>query len=217
MAISIPHGQHWSVGRAGRVAGERAAGRFGRLPALLAVALSCVLLAFVCLSAVGAQSGANPSSLEHTVKAAFLYKFLGYVDYPEAAVPAVGEPLVIGILGADDVAEELARIAAGRNMNGRPVSVRKLRAGDAPGKVHMLFIGDDDVGDIEKALAAVRQAPVLTVTETGRNLRQDSVINFRVVDERVRFEVSLDAAEKNNLKLSSRLLAVAYKVQKAAR
>ena len=63
----------------------------------------------------------------------------------------------------------------------------------------------------------MRQTPVLTVTETGRNLRQDSVINFRVVDERVRFEVSLDAAEKNNLKLSSRLLAVAYKVQRGNR
>jgi hypothetical protein len=58
---------------------------------------------------------------------------------------------------------------------------------------------------------------VLTVTETTRNQRQDSVINFRVVDDRVRFEVSLDAAEKNKLKLSSRLLAVAYKVQRNGR
>jgi hypothetical protein len=102
-------------------------------------------------------------------------------------------------------------------MNGRAVVVRKLRASEAPGKLHMLFIGEEDVADIERALAAVRQAPVLTVTETAHNLRQDSVINFRVVDERVRFEVSLDAAEKNNLKLSSRLLAVAYKVQRSGR
>jgi hypothetical protein len=81
----------------------------------------------------------------------------------------------------------------------------------------MLFIGDDDVADMERALASVRQAPVLTVTETGRALRQESVINFRVIDERVRFEVSLDAAEINKLKLSSRLLAVAYKVQRGNR
>lgn len=183
----------------------------------LALVLACLLLAFFCLKAVGAQSGSEGATLERSVKAAFLVKFLGYVDYPDGIAPGAGEPLVIGVLGADDVAEELRRITTGRSMNGRAVAVRKLHAGDALGKVHLLFIGDDDLPDIEKALAAVRQMPVLTVTEIGRNVRQDSVINFRVVDERVRFEVSLDAAEKNNLKLSSRLLAVAYKVVRSSR
>ncbi|MDQ2991168.1 MAG: YfiR family protein [Pseudomonadota bacterium] len=188
-----------------------------RVLAALGVAIASLLLALVCLKAVGAQSGSDGATLERSVKAAFLVKFLGYVDYPDNVAPGAGEPLVIGVLGADDVAEELRRITAGRNMNGRAVAVRKLHAGDALGKVHMLFIGDDDLADIEKALAAVRQMPVLTVTEIGRNVRQDSVINFRRVDERVRFEVSLDAAEKNNLKLSSRLLAVAYKVVRSSR
>ena len=123
---------------------------------------------------------------------------------------------MIGILGADDVADELRRITIGRSMNGRTVVVRKLHQGEALGKVHMLFIGEEEVAETEKVLAAVRQTPVLTVTQTARNLRTDSVINFRVVDERVRFEVSLDAAERNKLKLSSRLLAVAYKVQRAS-
>ncbi len=218
MITSLPHGLHWDSFCAAPAAGRSPrAGRSLRLPALLAIALSCVLLVFVCYSAVGAQSGAAEVNLERNVKAAFLYKFLGYVDYPEAAVPAAGEPLVIAVLGADHVAEELARISTGRSMHGRAVAVRKLRAGEGPGSVHMLFIGDGEAGDVEKALAAVRQAPVLTVTETGRNLRQDSVINFRIVDERVRFEVSLDAAEKSNLKLSSRLLAVAYKVHRGGR
>lgn len=191
-----------------------------RLPlkrALAAFAFGALMLACFCVTAFGAQSGSDEASLERSVKAAFLVKFLGYVDYPDNATPGAGEPMVIGVLGADDVAEELRRITAGRSMNGRAVAVRKLHAGDALGKVQMLFIGDDDLADIEKALAAVRQQPVLTVTEIGRNVRQDSVINFRVVDERVRFEVSLDAAEKNNLKLSSRLLAVAYKVQRSNR
>lgn len=188
-----------------------------RALAALAFAFSSLLLAVFCLTAVGAQSGSDGATLERSVKAAFLVKFLGYVDYPDSAAPGAGEPLVIGVLGADDVAEELRRITTGRRMNGRAVAVRKLRAGDAPGKVHLLFIGDDDLADVERALAAVRLTPVLTVTEIGRNVRQDSVINFRMVDERVRFEVSLDAAEKNNLKLSSRLLAVAYKVVRGNR
>jgi hypothetical protein len=192
------------------------AGRPGGTSVLLAFVLGALLLAMSCLSAFGAQSG-EQAQLERNVKAAFLYKFLGYVDYPDGAMAGAADPLVIGVLGANDVADELKRISAGRSMNGRAVVVRKLRADEAMGKLHMLFIGDDDVADIEHALAAVRQAPVLTVTETARSLRHDSVINFRVIDERVRFEVSLDAAEKNNLKLSSRLLAVAYKVQRSGR
>jgi hypothetical protein len=200
-----PRGMQWN--RAGPSQPNRAL-------ALLAIAASALLLALSCLAAVGAQSGSDQANLERNVKAAFLYKFLGYVDYPESATPGLGEPLVIGILGADDVAEELSRITVGRSINGRAVAVRKLHPGDGLGKVHLLFIGDEDVADIEKALAAVRQMPVLTVTETGGKLRQDSVINFRVVDHSVRFEVSLDAAERSKLKLSSRLLAVAYKVQR---
>jgi hypothetical protein len=203
----MPVGYCWA--QPGQAAGRALAG--------LGTALASLLLVFFCLTALGAQSGADEAQLERSVKAAFLYKFLGYVDYPEAAQPGFGEPLLIGILGADDVADELRRITIGRSMNGRTVVVRKLRQGEALGKVHMLFIGDDDVAETEKLLAAVRQAPVLTVTETARKLRTDSVINFRVVDERVRFDVSLDAAEKNKLKLSSRLLAVAYKVQRGNR
>jgi hypothetical protein len=193
----------------------------GRALAALGLALASLLLVFVCLTAAGAQSGArevtHEANLERNVKAAFLYKFLGYVDFPEAATPA-GEPFVIGVLGADGVADEVRRIAAGRSINGRAVEVRKLRRGEAAGRLHLLFIADDDSADIDKALAAVRRTPVLTVTETPGSThapRSDSVISFRVVDERVRFEVSLEAAEKNNLKLSSRLLAVAYKVMRA--
>jgi hypothetical protein len=194
-----------------------AAGRPGRAMALVGFALGALLLALSCLTAFGAQSGAEEVNLERNVKAAFLYKFLGYVDFPDSATAAAGEPLVIGVLGADAVADELRRVATGRSMNGRAVVVRKLRPNEVFGKIHLLFVGDAEAADVEKALAAVRQTPVLTVTEATRNPRQDSVINFRVVDERVRFEVSLDAAEKNNLKLSSRLLAVAYKVQRNGR
>jgi hypothetical protein len=215
MTIMLTAPMPWSPRPA--CAPSSGAGTPGRATSLLAFGLGALLLALSCLTAIGAPSGGGHAPLERNVKAAFLYKFLGYVDYPDSAVGGAGEPLVIGVLGADDVAEELLRISVGRNMNGRAVAVRKLRAGEAPGKLHMLFIGDDDAADIEKALAAVRQAPVLTVTETARKLREDSVINFRVVDERVRFDVSLDAAEKNSLKLSSRLLAVANKVHRGGR
>jgi len=160
-----------------------------------------------------AQS-AEDSALERRVKAAFLYKFLGYAEFPAAAFDSPGAPLVIGVIGADDIAAELTRIVAGRNVNGRPIVVRLLREADLAQSTHMLFVaGADDVRSTRLLRAS---AAPLTVTECDGGLAAGGVINFTIVDERVRFDVSLDAAEKKNIKLSSRLLVVANRVQKGA-
>lgn len=160
-----------------------------------------------------AQAQSRPLSLERSVKAAFLYKFLGYAEFPPASLPEADSPMVIGVLGSDDVATELSRMVVGRNINGRAIVVRTLKDGTGLGDMHLLFISGDDA----RVAAALRQASahaLLTVTETERGLQLGSVINFKIVDDHVRFDVSLDAAGKNNVKLSSRLLTVAHLVQK---
>lgn len=159
-----------------------------------------------------AQS-AGTQALERRVKAAFLYKFLGYADFPSGAFADPGAPLTIAVVGSDDMAAELGRIAAGRVIAGRPIAVRQVRENDAPPAVHLLFVSG---ADNERAGRVLRSASgaFLTVTECEHGLRYGSVINFRIVDERVRFDVSLDAAERKNVKLSSRLLTVANRVQK---
>ena len=166
--------------------------------------------ALAALPPLARADGAAPS-VERSVKAAFLYRFLGYIEFPPAQLDA-GAPYVVGVIGADDIAAELTRITAGRNVNNHAVTVRVLRAGDAPGGLHLLFVGAAE--SAHATLLAAQQAGVLAVTETPGALQSGSVINFRIVDDRVRFEVSLEAAEKSNVKLSSRLLSVAYAVQK---
>lgn len=176
----------------------------------------CLQGAVLALAASIAPSAIADVGSERSIKAAFVAKFIGYVEFPGRAAAATA-PLAIGVVGADDVAGELARIVAGRGINGRAISVRAMAAGDRLDTVDVLFIG---VGESERAERLLRSAAaegILTITEFDRALRQGSVINFRIVDERVRFEVSLAAAEKANLKLSSRLLSVAYYVDKGVR
>lgn len=170
-------------------------------------------LALSCLANGADAPAAAPASVERAVKAAFLYKFLSYIEFP-ATVDTAG-PLVVGVLGADDIGSEVARITAGRVVGARAVSVRTLREGDALSGVHLLFVGSEAARPAA-VLKAAQQAGVLSVTESEGGLQQGSVINFRLVDERVRFEVSLPTAEKSNVKLSSRLLSVAYHVQKGS-
>jgi len=162
---------------------------------------------------INSNTNGNGSALERRVKAAFLYKFLGYAEFPPGAFFDGSSPVVIGVVGADDLAGELARLVAGRTVNSRPVVVRVLRDTDMQVPLHLLFVGGADPLRVGRM---VRQASaaMLVVTECEDGLRQGSVINFRIIDERVRFDVSLDAAERNGIKLSSRLLTVANRVQK---
>jgi hypothetical protein len=174
----------------------------------LLLMLAMLLLALSCLS-VGAQQGGPTPVLERSVKAAFLYKFLGYMEFPVDPGPS----LVVGVMGADEVAAELAQITNGRSVGGRSISVRRLADGDALNGLALLFVGADASLPAASLRAAEKNGTV-TVTEQENGLQIGSVINFRLVDERVRFEVSLPAAERCNVRLSSRLLSVAYHVQK---
>lgn len=160
---------------------------------------------------VHAESGSS-EALERRVKAAFLYKFLGYADFPASAFADAASPVTIGVVGSDEMAAELARVVAGRQVRGRQIVVRALREGE-PAQVHLLFVAG---GDSARAARILRAAPaaLLPVTECESGLQYGSVINFRIIEERVRFDVSLDSAERNNVKLSSRLLTVANRVVK---
>jgi len=156
--------------------------------------------------------GAGGAALERRVKAAFLYKFLGYADFPAAAFADGAAPVTIGVVGSDDMVAELARVVAGRQVRGRPIVVRTLREGES-GQVHLLFVAGSDNARSARILRAA-PAALLPVTECELGLQYGSVINFRIIEERVRFDVSLDSAERNNVKLSSRLLTVANRVVK---
>ena len=158
-----------------------------------------------------ASASAQREASEPSVKAAFLYKFANYIEWPAGAFSAPAAPLVIGVAGADEIAAELERIAPGRAVNGHPVAVRRVRDGEAVRGVHVLFVGKES-GALAALLRSAQQQSVLTVTDTDRGLEMGSAINFIPAGERIAFEVSLEAAEKTGHRISSRMLAVARRV-----
>lgn len=174
--------------------------------------LLAVFIVALNFPALAANDGAGDNGLERGVKAAFLYKFLGYIEWPPAVFPRPDSPFVIGVIGADTVAAELAQISSGRTVNNRAVTIRRIGEKDSLSGIHMLFIGRSAASRQAQLLEAAQQNSVVAVTETDDALAQGSVINFRLADGRVRFDVSLAAAEKSDLKLSSRMLSVASQV-----
>ncbi|HZZ93886.1 MAG TPA: YfiR family protein [Usitatibacter sp.] len=148
---------------------------------------------------------------EASVKAAFLHKFPGYIEWPASAFASPSAPFVFGVLGEDEVAAELERLTAGRQWSGRPMMVKRLD-GDNFSGLQVLFVGRA-VGDRLGTVVRAAQLPgLLVVTENDRGLATGSAINFVVHDERVGFEVSPEAAERSGLRISSRMLAVARRV-----
>jgi hypothetical protein len=154
---------------------------------------------------------AQPVS-EQQVKAAFLYKFASYVEWPEGVLARADDPLVIGVAGDDALADQLEAMVAGRLVNGHQVQVRRLHGrNDNPGAVHILYAQGERLAP--ELLAAARGHPVLTVTDSPEAFAQGSMINFVVADERLRFEVAPRRASAEGLRISARMLAVAWRVQ----
>jgi hypothetical protein len=189
-------------------------------PTLLrrAAELACAAL-FACVAGLpgwGAHAADDDASLEQRVKAAFLYQFAGYVEWPSNAFAQAGTPITIAVLGADPLAAELSRVVTGRTVGGRAVTVKRVGPGEPLSGVHILFIGRAESARLAELAQPSQPRAILTVTESDGALTQGSMINFVLVERRVRFEIALDSAEKNGLRLSSRLLAVAQQVRTEA-
>lgn len=154
----------------------------------------------------------DPQDTEYKVKAAYLYKFVNYVQWPPSALADADASLVIGVVGADRLGDELAQMVAERRNDTRPVRVRKLRRDEVATGLHIVFIGRAENSHAAQVLAGLRGKPVLTVTESDAGFNAGSVINFVIDDDKVRFDVAPRQSEAASLKISARLLAVARKV-----
>jgi len=173
-----------------------------------------VLLTFIVASGDWTRCWAQSDlqAAEYKVKAAFLYKFAGYVEWPSQVFERPESAFVIGVIGADALGDQLAQIVAGRSIGGRPVAVRTLRRGEPVSGLHILFIGRASGGRPLDVMASAKGRPVLTVTESEDAFALGSMINFVIVEDKVRFDVAPREAELANLKVSARLLSVARKV-----
>jgi hypothetical protein len=177
--------------------------------------LAAILFAVLPVSQkTDAQTTHHLTHLGRQVKAAYLYKFASFVEWPPEVFAQGDSPLVIGIMGADALAEDLENMIAGRSANGRKLTVHKLRRGDQLTGSHILFIGKLEKTQMQEIYAAVKEHPVLTVTDSEEAYALGGMINFIVIDERLRFEVALKPAALSHLKISALLLSAAYKVTK---
>lgn len=175
-----------------------------------------VLAAVLGLAAAAARAQDSPVRLQESlVKAAFLHKFASFVEWPEGTFSAPTIPLRIGVLGDPMVGRDLRELARDRDRDGRPVVVTLLQPGDPLSGQHILYLRASPPARISELLAHVPEG-VLTVADSDGAHPRGSVLSFFLEDGRVRFGASLDAATRQRLRLSPRLLSVARSVRAPA-
>jgi hypothetical protein len=172
------------------------------------------LMLCLALALQGHAQTSDPS--EYLIKAGFTYNFAKLVQWPAAAFPQPDSPIVIGILGTDPFGAMLDQVLGGKKVNGRSFVVKRLKFGPEIKDCNILFVSSSEVAHLEDIFHMVKGAPILTIGETPSFARRGGIINFTLEDDKVHFEVNVEAAKQADLNISSRLLTLATIIQQAA-
>jgi hypothetical protein len=159
--------------------------------------------------ATAVASAASKSPTEHQVKAAFLYNFANFVEWPAAALGPAGSPLKVCVLGADPFGGALDEAFRDQVVQGRKVLIVRGQTLDALGRCHILFLPQAEQGRWRDMVRELRSVPTLTVGDGPPLAREGGIINFVIEAQRVRFEINPTAAEQAGLRISSKLLTLA--------
>lgn len=192
-------------------AGAPAAGSAGEHQP--ARSLSAWIAAIALLCGTGALLAAGQSQVEeYRLKAAFLFHFAQFVEWPANALPDAGGALVFCVLGDDPFHGDLEGTVLGKFAAGRPVRILHIQQVQPASGCHLVFLDRKQSGRARELLASLNNAPVLTVGESEDFLRQGGMIRFCMDERKVRFEINQGAAERAHLKISARLLLLAKSV-----
>ena len=153
---------------------------------------------------------------EYQVKAAYLFNFLKFVEWPEDAFADSLAPIVIGIVGDDPFGSTLPEVTIGKTIQGRDLVIRRYRAGENIRGANILFISASEKKRLSQIMGTLRGSSVLTVADMDGFLDSDGMIQFLSENDRVRFAINVDAANRARLKISSKLLSLARVVRTRA-
>jgi hypothetical protein len=184
---------------------------------LLTTVLRRYLCSFLCLPLVlciavsgGMVAGAeSPAPTMHQVEAAFLFNFAKFVTWPDDAFQRSGSALIIGVLGEDPFGTVLEETIRDKTVMGKKLAVKRfVRIHDAM-NIHILFLSSSEESQLLPMLKALEKTTVLTVSDMDQFAERGGMVAFTVEDQKVHFNVNVDAVERAGLKMGSQLLKLA--------
>jgi len=166
---------------------------------------TCLMLAGFLLMEPGEGAEVNRSP-EYRVKAAYLYNFVQFVDWPAEVFPGQDSPFVIGVLGTDPFGAYLDELVRNVKVNGHAFMVARYRGVDQIDHCHVLFVSDSEAERAAQIVASLRGRSILTVCDGEIFAREGAIVRFVTRRNRVQLQINLDAAKQVDLTISSKLL-----------
>jgi hypothetical protein len=177
----------------------------------------CAVALIVAMATLGSIAHAQAPADEAQVKAAFVFNFLKFIDWPADAFVSPRDSLIVGIVGKTPTAEAVASLLDGKQVNSRALAIRRFGEDESIVGVHAVFIGDSNQTRAQRILDATETATVLSIGEGNGFATRGGTIGLLVEAQRVRFEINTDVAQAARLKISSKLLALAKVVHSRTR
>ena len=180
----------------------------GFRPWFMAVAVAWVLVAVPCLRAQ------SPKPTDYDVKAAYLYNFGHFVEWPANVASAQNGAFTVCVLGQDPFGPALDTTLAGETIAGKRVAAKRISTPQESGNCQILFLSSAEEARLNTIIKALNKQAVLTVSDMPEFSQHGGMIQFVLEGKRVRFEVNLAAVQHAGLTLSSELLKVATTVRR---
>lgn len=158
--------------------------------------------------------GEDLISKEYQVKAVFLYNIPKFVEWPPSAFASSDDPLVLGVFGNSPFGDQLYSLVKDRKINGRSIAVKQVNSADDARSVQLLFVSASDARQFNAIKASLQGTPVLTVGESPDFAVVGGMINFVLIDDKVRFEINITAAERVGLRISAQLQKLASTIRR---
>ena len=173
------------------------------LPAIRSISVLLLLMNNLALPAQ------TPPSREYQLKAAFLFNFAQFVEWPKGSFSTDSESFVIGISGENPFQSFLEELVAGEKVNGHPVTVRYYKPMEEIKNCHILFINQKEIKTGEQVSESLKNKNILTVSDASNFLGNGGMIRLFTKDNKIKIQINTEASKAANLVISSKLLRLA--------
>jgi hypothetical protein len=146
---------------------------------------------------------------EYEVRAAFLFNFIKFVEWPEEVFKDSLSPIILGIIGHDPFGKSIDTMIKDRTIQSRKIIIKRFPGIEDYEQCHVLYVGFNEKRYQVAVLKPLEGTPVLTVGDLDDFIRLGGMINFIITGNQVGFEINLDAVEKSRLEISAKLLKLA--------
>lgn len=178
----------------------------------LSMFLFCAILGTTCSMGAPKEARAQSQTEEYRVKAALLFRFAQFIEWPPEAFKDASDPVNFCTVADDPFDGALDDAVAGKKIGARVIRVLHLRGPENVKGCQLLFVGAKETKRIPAILASANDSPIVTVGETDGFAQKGGVINFLLEDKKIRFEINAGAAQQAGIKISSRLMLLAKNV-----